>query len=78
MRSMSRGAIHGERVSQRISAEGSRPPRSFPGGVVLLLVQEMLPLREAIERGRACATPKAGLGIQGLSQALPPDAEPVS
>jgi len=28
-------AIHGERFSNRISAEGSRPPRSFPGGARL-------------------------------------------
>ncbi len=45
-------AIHGEHAGIRVSARGSRPPRSFSRGAVLPPVREMLPLRKATERER--------------------------
>jgi len=58
-------ATHGVRVCDQVLAEGRRPPRSFPGGAVLLPIRAMSPLREMHRAGGASrATPKAGVGTQ--------------
>jgi hypothetical protein len=46
-------ATLGDRVHDRVSRPRRRPPRSFPGGAVLLPAREMLPHRETTERGRS-------------------------
>ena len=57
-------AIHGDTLGGRVSANAGGRRDPFPEGLTPLPIQEMLPLRERAERGRACATPKAGVRVQ--------------
>ena len=67
LRTMHRVAIHGARLNNRVSANavGRRGP--FPEGRFTPDTKRS-PLREMTERGRACAVPKAGVGVQGQGQ----------
>ncbi len=70
-------ATRGDTLSNRASAYGSRPPRSFPQEAVLLPFRTMLPLEEMNRAGAVSvpgigsdlnAPPKAGVGVQRPGQ----------
>ena len=64
LRRMPDRATPGERVSNRVSVEGSRPPRSFPSRATLSRFRLRSPEGNAPSEGALCAPSKAGVELQ--------------